>query len=151
MSIFTITANDTLTIWGRTFADLADGDASTVTFPNDLVGVKTGKNQNTIFSKNETGNNSDVILRVMRGSSDDRFLASKLSLLEKDFASFELANGSFVKRLGDGIGGVVRDVYTMKGGIIRRKPDAKDNVEGATDQGVAVYQMTFAYAGREAQ
>lgn len=151
MSVFTITANDTLTIWGRTLADLADGDASTVTFPNDLTAAKTGKNQNTIFSKNETGNNADVVIRVMRGSSDDRFLAAKFATLEKDFASFELANGSFVKRLGDGLGTVVRDVYTMKGGIFKRKVDAKDNVEGDTSQGVSVYNMTFAFVGREAQ
>lgn len=151
MSVFTISADDTLTIWGRTFQDLADGDASSVTFPNDLTASKTGKNQNTIFAKNETGNNGEVVLRVMRGSSDDRFLNAKFALLEKDFASFSLADGSFVKRLGDGDGGVVRDVYIMKGGIFKRKIDAKDNVEGNTDQGVSVYSMTFAYVGREAQ
>lgn len=148
---FAQTGNDTLTLWGRVFSNLADGDACSVTFPNDLVMTKTGKNQNTIFAKNEQGNNADVVVRVLRASDDDKFLMGKMALIEKDFATFELANGSLVKRMGDGLGNVTRDVYTLSGGTIRKKVDGVHNVEGSTDQAVSVYTFTFASAKREAQ
>lgn len=149
--IYSITGNDTLTVWGRTFNELADGDTSAIVFPTDSVSGKTGKNKNTIFAKNEQGGNAELTLRVMRGSSDDKFLQKKVALMEKDFASFELANGSFTKRLGDGDGNVTRDVYILKGGIFKRFVDGRENVDGATDQNVAIYTMLFAYAKRENQ
>ena len=51
MATDTITGQDTLTLYDRVFLDLADGDASTITYPNDMVAVSTGKNGNTIFTK----------------------------------------------------------------------------------------------------
>lgn len=148
---FAQTGNDTLTLWDRVFSNLADGDAVAINYTNDLVAGKTGKNQNTILAKNEQGNNADVIIRVLRGSDDDKFLMKKQALIEKDFAAFELANGSFVKRMGDGSGNVTRDVYTLLGGVMKKKVDARDNVEGSTDQAVSVYTMFFANVKREAQ
>lgn len=148
---FALTGNDTLTLWGRVFSNLADGDAATVKFSNNLVNGKTGKNKNTIMSKNEMGNNADMVLRILRGSSDDKFLMQKLAQIEKDFASFVLAEGSAVKRVGDGDGTTTRDVYTLKGGTISKKVDYADNVEGSTEQGVSVYNLFFASVTREAQ
>lgn len=151
MPTFSITSSDTLTLLGRVFNDLADGDSSAITFPNDLVSVKTGKNGNTIYSGNETGKNANMTLRVMRGSSDDRFLQGKLSEQQRGLSDFSLVTGEFVKRLGDGDGGIIRDVYTMLGGIFLRKVEGKENVEGDTEQGVAVYNMLFADAKRSQQ
>jgi len=151
MGINVITAADTFTVFDRVLNDLADGDASTITFSNDIVGVKTGKNRNTIFSPNETGNNAAITLRVMRGSSDDRFLENKFSEWQQDPATFALATGEFVKRLGDGQGNVIRDVYNLAGGVFSRKVDGKQNVEGDTEQGVAVFNMIFANVTRSAQ
>lgn len=151
MTTFNITSDDTLTLWNRVFNDFADDDVSSVTFPNDIITVKTGKNQNTIYSKNEPGNNANVVLRLIRGSSDDQFMQGKLAAMEQDFVSQELASGEFVKRLGDGQGNVARDVYTMLGGVIVRRPDGKENTSGDTSQGVVVYNMTFAKAVRSIQ
>ncbi|PHS61068.1 MAG: hypothetical protein COB09_19155 [Thalassobium sp.] len=151
MTQFTITGKDTLTLYDRVFANLADDDTSTITFPEDLVSVSTGKNQNTIFALNEKGNNGVLVLRVMRGSSDDQFLVGKQAITDKDFVSTVLANGEFRKRLGDGDGGVIADVYTLQGGMITRRVEGKENVSGDTEQGVAVYTFTFALARRSIQ
>ena len=48
MAVFSLTGEDTLVLWDRVFTDLADDTVSEFTFPNNLVTVKTGKNQNTI-------------------------------------------------------------------------------------------------------
>lgn len=151
MTTKTITGKDTLTLFDRVLVDLADGDASSITFGNDLVSVKTGKNKNTIYSGNETGNNANMVLRVMRGSSDDRFLQGKLTEQQKDITAFALANGEFVKRLGDGQGGVLRDVYTLDGGVFMKKNDGKENTDGDTEQGVVTYNMQFADVARSIQ
>jgi len=148
MATNVITADDTLTLFDRVFNDFADGAVSMITFDNDIVGVKTGKNANTIFSKNETGNNAKMVLRIMRGSSDDKFLQDKLQQIEGDYAATVLASGEFVKRLGDGQGNVISDAYTLEGGTFTRKIDTMENVEGDTQQGVSVYNMIFAYATR---
>jgi hypothetical protein len=148
MNTDTITADDTLTLFDRVIVDLADGDLSTITFPNDMTNMKTGKRGNTIYAKNETGKNAELNIRVIMGSADDRFFQGKLLDLERDFVSFELATGEFVKRVGDGQGNVVRNVYTMGGGIFIRRVDAKDNAEGDTEQGVSIYRMKFARAER---
>lgn len=151
MGINTITAGDTLTLYDRVFNDFSNGDTSTIAFDSDYVAIKTGKNQNTIYSRNETGNNVKLVLRLMRGSSDDRFLQGKLAEIEGDFASVALATGQFVKRLGDGHGNAFSDAYTLNGGTFSRKVDGKENVEGDTEQGVAVYNMVFAVVKRNIQ
>lgn len=151
MTTFTVTSDDTLTLWGRVFNDFADDDVSSVSFPNNAVTVKTGKNQNTIFAKDEKGNNANVVVRLMKGSSDDQFLQGKISAMESDFVATELATGEFVKRLGDGQGNVARDVYTLLGGVIVKRVDGKENASGDTNQGVAVYNMVFAKAVRSIQ
>ena len=151
MSQFVITGEDTLTLYDRVFNDFSDQDISTLTFPNDLVTVKTGKNGNTIYSKNEAGNNGELVLRLLRGSSDDKFLSSKLAEVENKLVDAGLAEGEFTKRLGDGAGGVTRDVYTMKGGIINKKPEMKANADGDTEQGTVVYTVYFADAKRRPQ
>lgn len=151
MATYAITGGDTLTIYDRVLTDLADDDVSTITFPNDLVNMKTGKNRNALYAKNETGNNAQLVLRVLRGSADDRFLQGRVSLQERDFAAQQLAEGTFVKRIGDGTGQLARDVHVLKGGVITRKPDAKENTSGDTVQAVAIYTMMFAEASRSIQ
>lgn len=151
MGIVAITSDDTLTLYDRVFADFAEGDVSSISFPNDLVTAKTGKNKNTIFAKNAPGDNAVLTLRLMRGSSDDEFLQGQISDMERDFVSTILATGEFVKRLGDGDGNVKRDVYTMLGGMIQRKPDGRENVDGDIEQGVVIYTIVFADVRRSIQ
>lgn len=151
MSVNVITAEDTFTLYDRVLNDFADDDASTIAFSTDLVTIKTGKNKNSIYAKNETGSNALVTLRLIRGSSDDRFMSGKLAEMQRDFVATTLANGEFVKRLGDGQGNVIRDVYTLLGGTFSRNVDGKENVSGDTEQGVAVYNMIFASVKRSQQ
>jgi hypothetical protein len=94
---------------------------------------------------------ADLVLRLVRGSSDDRFLQGKLSTIEKDFVTSELCNGQIALRMGDGLGNVISDTYQLQGGLIGRKVDGKDNADGDTAQGVAVYTVRFANVVRSAQ
>lgn len=151
MATYNLVSDGTLTLFDRVFNDFADDDISAITFPNDLVTVKTGKNGNTIYSKNEPGRNSTAVMRLIRGSSDDQFMQTKLSQMKQDFVSTELAFGEFAMRLGDGQGNIVRDVYTLKGGVITRPVDGKENVSGDTVQGVSIYNITFADTDRSIQ
>ena len=114
MTTYNLVSDGTLTLFDRVMNDFADDDVSAITFPNELVTLKTGKNGNTIFSKNEPGRNAVATIRLIRGSSDDQFMQSKLALMKQDFVSAELAFGQFALRLGDGSGNVARDVYTLK-------------------------------------
>lgn len=149
MGTTTITGKDTLTLWDKVFNDFADGDASILTHPNELIAMKTGKNGNSIYTKNETGNNGELVLRLVRGSSDDRFLNGKLAEVQgDDFASLTLAEGSLIKRLGDGDGNVFSDTYNLQGGIISRMVDTKENVEGDIEPAVSTYTMKIAVSKR---
>ena len=151
MTTFTITGDDTLVLGDRVITDLADADNFAITFANNRVEVKTGKNKNTIFARNATGDNADASIRLVRGSSDDRFLQGKIAESDRDFAATPLLNGSFVKRMGDGEGSVILDTYIMSGGMIVKRVDGKDNSDGDIEQGVSVYTMKFANAVRSAQ
>jgi hypothetical protein len=151
MATFTITGDDTLTLWDRVFNDFSDNDVSTVVYNEDLVMDSVGKNQNTIFAKNEKGNAATLTMRLIRCSSDDRFMERKLAAMNRNFPATLSASGEFVKRIGDGNGNVYRDVTQLQGGMISRRSDSKDNVSGDTEQGTVIYIMRFASAVRSIQ
>lgn len=146
MAVNSLTGSDTVTINDRVFADFGDGDIVTLTYPNELVAVKTGKNGNSIYALNETGRQVDVEIRVLRASADDKFLNSLKLAMEADLPSFALLTGQFVKRVGDGLGAVNNEIYTLSGGIFSQSVDAKSNVEGDTEQALSVYRLKFTNA-----
>ena len=148
MTTYTVTSNDTLTLNGRVLNDFSLDDTTKVTFPNELITRKTGKNGNTIFAQNMQGYNGDVELRLSRGSSDDQYVQGLIPAPGADFPSLALIVGSFVKRIGDGQGNVVSDVYSLAGGVISKIPEGKENVSGDVVQGEAVYMIKFATANR---
>lgn len=148
MGTMTITSADTLTLNGNVFADQAYGDISRITFPNELINLKTGKNGNTVYAQNAAGFNASLELRLMRGSSDDQFMNALILAPGVSFPSQTLLSGTFVKSLGDGQGNVLSDTYTLGGGVISKEVDGKENVDGDTDQAVAVYMVKFASATR---
>lgn len=148
MSVNVIVSDDTLTLWGRVMVDLADGDTVQVTFPDKLAESKTGKNKNTIFAEDQKGNNAVLTVRFIRGSSDDQFMQAKLAAQKSDFPAFELAYGSFKKRMGDGDGNIITDSYTLSAGVFTKNIEGKENVEGNIDQAVSIYEMKFARAER---
>ena len=142
-STVSITGNDTIIIGGRNLVNLADGDNGALTHPNDLMTVKTGKNGNTIYAYNTPGQQGELVLRLIRGSMDDRYLNSLMMTMQQDPASFLLLTGKFVKRAGDGSGFVTNDTYIMVGGVFFKQVDGKSNAEGDTEQAVAIYSIRF--------
>jgi hypothetical protein len=148
MATISLTGADTVIIDGRVIRDLADGDAAALTFPNDIANVQTGKNGNAIYGLNESGKQAEFKLRVIRGSSDDKYLNGRMVQQENDFSSFVLLNGEFIKKVGDGKGNTTKDTYIASFGVFTKRIEAKTNVNGETEQSVAIYTMKFANAPR---
>lgn len=148
MSTVAMSGSDTIMINNRIFSDLAEGNCVEMTFPNDIANVKTGKNGNSIYGLNETGKQCELKIRLVRGSSDDKFLNGLLANQQLNFAGFPLMIGSFIKKIGDGLGNISSDTYIMGGGIFTKIPEAKTNVEGEADQSVAMYTLKFSNAPR---
>ena len=139
-----ITGFDTIMIDGRIISDLADGNAVDITFPNDLAAAKAAKNGNTIFAENAMGRMGEYSLRVLLGSSDDKYLNSRKQEQRNSFSDFILLTGSFSKRVGDGRANISTKVYQAVGGIFKKEPQAMTSAEGNTDQSVVVYALQFA-------
>jgi hypothetical protein len=148
MATVAMSGNDTITLNNRVLNDLADGNCVELTFPNDIANVKTGKNGNSIYGLNTTGFQAEVKVRVVRGSSDDKFLNSLLVAQNSNFAGFPLMIGNFVKKLGDGSGNITNDTYVMSGGIFTKPVEGKNNVEGDTEQSISMYSLKFSNAPR---
>lgn len=148
MSTVSLSGNDVVKINERILADFASDDISLLTFPNELAALKTGKNGNTIYASNETGKQAELVLKVIRGSSDDKYLSNLLNSQELNFANFVLMTGEMIKRIGDGTGKIISDTYILSGGIFKKKVEAKSNVSGDVDQSISTYTMSFALAPR---
>lgn len=138
-----LTGNDTLKLRDRVFADLADADYATLTFPNDIAALKTGKDGNTVYALNETGRQAELVIRVLRGSSDDKFLQNILAEQKNDFSGFVTLEGELVKRVGDGKGNITTDTYLLTGGVFTKNVEVKSNSEGDTEQSLSIYTITF--------
>jgi hypothetical protein len=132
----------------RVLNDLADGDTATLDLPNDVSAVKIGKNGNSLYAYNSTGKSCDVQLRVILGSADDKFLNAEYNRYVNDPASYTLLSGEFLKKVGDGLGNANSIIYKLGGGIIKRLPTVKENVEGDTEQAVAIWPISFANTDR---
>ena len=143
-----LTGKDTISINGRILNDFGDMDTAHLTFPNDLMVVKTGKNGNAIYAFNAPGQQAEIVLRVLRGSSDDKFLNGILSQQRADPSGFVLMTGTFVKNLGDGAGNIQSDTYIMSGGVFKKQNEVKENVDGDTEQAISIYTMTFGNSPR---
>lgn len=143
-----LTGNDTTIIDTRILRDFGNGDVVNIEFPNNLSETKAGKNGNAIFAYNAQGNLANVTLRLLRGSADDKYMASRTQEYKNDPAAFVMFSGEFIKRLGDGSGAVTSEIYQMKGGVVQKIAAAKENVEGDTEQAIAIYVLTFGNATR---
>lgn len=150
MSEVALTGNDDIELDGRKMRDLGDGDVAKLVFDADLVAVKTGKNGNTIYAGNAMGQQGKLTFRVLRGSPDDQYFAQRLSDQRNDLPSFELMDGFFTKRVGQGDGSVINDTYLASGGVFTKIPEVGENVEGGTDPALAIYSVTFGNVKRAA-
>jgi hypothetical protein len=148
MAIYALTGNDSLILNDRVIKELSDGSTIEVSYQNDRIGMSTGKNNNTVIAENRQGLNASLTLRVVRGGADDRWLNGLSIQQDKDLPSFNLINGSFTKRIGNGQGSVKYDNYTLLGGVFNRFPDVQENLVGDTEQGTVVYTIMFAQCQR---
>lgn len=147
-STVVLSGQDTVNINNRIFNNLADQNCVELTFPNDIMNVKTGKNGNSIYGFNETGKQCELKLRVIRGSQDDQFLNNLLSQQQANAAAFPLMIGEFIKKLGDGQGNITNDTYIMSGGVFTKQVEGKSNTEGEVEQSIAMYTLKFTNAPR---
>lgn len=143
MPATSLTGSDVAQIDGTVLATLADGNNFDVTFPNDIANVKTGKDGNSIYAQNAMGKMCDVMVRVLVGNSDDKFLNSLLQLWLSNPSGFNLLTGLFVKQVGDGQGNLQSKVYNCTGGVFLKQVEMLSSAEGNTDQSVAVYTFRF--------
>lgn len=148
MATVSLTGSDSIVINNRPLQDLADDSVAELTFPNDIATVKTGKNGNAIFALNESGNQADFSIRLIRGSADDKFMQGLLALQQNNFAAFPLMIGNFIKKVGDGDGNITSDNYVCSGGVFGKLVEAKSNVAGESDQSVSIYKLKFSKAAR---
>lgn len=146
-----LTGDDTVVFDGRIFNDLADGDAISFTFPVDIATVKVGKNGTSIYAFNETGSSTECIIRLVLGSSDDKYMNSRFQEMQGNRAGFNLFSSSFTKRVGDGEGNISSVVYKNDGGIFKKSVEVKSSAEGDTEQSIAIYTITFANSSRSIQ
>lgn len=143
-----LSGSDVVTASGRVLHDFASGTISKLTFDADLVNVMSAKSGNVIYGLNEAGNTASLELRLLLGSSDDRFFNSLLAAQKADLSSFILITGSFVKRVGDGAGNIINVIYNTFGGVITRFPDAMTDTAGSVDQSIAVWRLKFGQNSR---
>jgi hypothetical protein len=148
MDLVAATGNDTLILDGRVLTGFADGDVITLEFPNDVANVKTGKNNNTIYSLNETGKNADLTIKLIRGCADDKHFNQRLNNQNANFPGTVLFSGSLIKKIGDGKGNILNDTYVLSGGVIKKMVVAKSNVEGDVEQSTVSYVFSFSSAVR---
>lgn len=148
MAIYALTGNDSLILNDRVIKELSDSSTIEISYQNDRIGMSTGKNNNTVIAENRQGLNATLTLRVVRGGADDRWLNGLSIQQDKDLPSFNLINGSFTKRIGNGQGSVKYDNYVLLGGAFNRFPDVQENLVGDTEQGTVVYTIMFAQCQR---
>ena len=151
MATLSMTGAGTLVLFDTVINDLANADAFVIAYENDLTSTTTGKNGNTIHAKNEQGRNAICTVRVMKGSTSDRLLQGKLNEMNQSFSSFVAASGRATGDFGDGLGNVVKEVYDLTSGVFTKNVDGRNNVEGDTEQAVAIYTIRFADVERSMQ
>lgn len=148
MSATALSGNDSVILNNRVFADFADAMYAELTYPNDIASVKTGKNNNSIYGLNASGNQGELKVKLIRGSADDKFLLSLLAAQQANFEGTVLLIGEFIKKIGDGAGNVGSDTYIASGGIFSKNPGAKSNAEGDTEQSTVEYIIKFSRVAR---
>lgn len=141
------TNQDILKFGGRILSDFADGDVAYITYPNELHGMKVGKNGNAIAAHNEMGAVAEITLRVLKGSPDDKFLNSLVTAWKNRLDTFVPQNAEFTKVITVD-NGITNDITTLGFIIPTRVPDVKDNTEGDTEQAVTVYNFRAGVSNR---
>ena len=148
MGFVALSGQDTIIINNTVLTGLGDANYVELPFPNEIANVKTGKNGNSIYGFNESGKQCEVKVRILRDSSDDKFLNNLLAQQQNNFAGTVLMTGQFIKKMGDGAGNIGNDTYILSGGVFTKYPEAKSNAEGDVEQSLAIYMIKFTNAPR---
>lgn len=133
-------ANTTVTLNGRVFTDLAQGDAVKIEFPNEKSSKTKGINKSSVIKTRMDGDEANVTLLVLKASTDDVFLNNALNQGDLTVMSGSIKT-NFTR---DGVDGI--DSYALENGTITKHPsDTKNNVDG--DE-VMEYEINFVSAIR---
>ncbi len=143
MATVTLSGKDSVIINGRILADLANADVGVLTFGSDLSTTTRGYNGNVIHSPNQSGKVGALELRVVRASTDDKFLQSIINSYEQDSVAFRVVSAAITKRFSDGTGQVSNDIYDCEFGVPSKAVETKVNTEGDVEQVVSVYSFNF--------
>jgi hypothetical protein len=133
-------ANTTVTLNGRVFVDLANGDAVKIAFPNEVSSKTMGINKSSVIKQRMDKDSADVTIRVLKASTDDVFLNNALNQ-----PSPTIFGGSIKTNFSrDGVDGV--DSYALENGTIMKRPeDTRNNVDG---EEIMEYSIAFVSAVR---
>jgi len=133
------TGQDILKFGARILSNFADGDVATISYPNDLHGMKIGKYGNAIAAHNEQGNMAELTIRVLKGSY--------VVAWKNHLPSFAPQNAEFTKVITVD-NSITNEVTSLDFLIPTRNVDTKDNVEGDTEQSVSVYSFRAGVSNR---
>jgi hypothetical protein len=118
-------ANTTVTLNGRVFTDLAQGDAVKIEFPNEKSSKTKGINKSSVIKMRMDGDEANVTIMVLKASTDDVFLNNALNQPDMVVMSGSIKT-NFTR---DGVDGV--DSYALENGTVVGHPeDTKNNVDG---------------------
>ena len=148
MGAVSLTGKDVVVINGRVFKNFADATIAELTYNGDLMNVKASRDGSAIYAMNEDGRVSVLKLRLLLGSSDDKYMNSILAAMKLDPAGFILMSGSFTKRVGNGAGDSNLVVYQCSGGAIEKMPSAMSSASGDTNQSVVEWSIKFGNSDR---
>ena len=148
MPAISLCGKDTIVINGRILTDFVDGDTAVLTFPNDITEVKTGKNGNSVYAFKYSGRQFELVIRLLRGGQDDKFMNGLFSNLVNNPQLFALMTGQFTKVVGDGSGNITNDVYALTGLTFKAEPEVKENADGDTNQAVTEWKLKGTNAPR---
>ncbi len=88
-----------------------------------------------------------MTLRLILGSADDKYLNSEYVLCRADPPTYSLLTGEVIKRVGND-SGTTAVVYVLRGGVVQKQSNVRNNVEGDTGVSVAEWDIFFAYGER---
>lgn len=122
-------------------SDFADGDIGHLTFPNEINAFEIGKDGNAILAFDERGTKAELMLRILRGSNDDRRLLSYLQQYMALKQAFVLLEAQVTKNVGNGKGIVHQVSYDLTGVHPTGFPEVVVNVAGGIEQAVSVWKF----------
>jgi len=144
MGTLSLTGADSIYFGSRLLTSFSAGEVAKLTYANDLATVKTGKNGNTIYAYNASSSQSSLEIKIIKGSDDDAYLQERIQGYRSNPVGYIVDLVNITKSYGDGGGRVTNEQFLLQAGIPTKQVEATVNVEGDTDQAIAVYTWTFA-------